>query len=332
MKDLSIVIAHRGDAMGLWATVHSCFIELETSGLDFEFCICVNGEKHVPNKTKTKAQEPFSLKLQPDTFLSADTNRTLHFIEKAGRLGSVTVMEEDLSPPNARQVAAQYAQGKHLFFFDNHCLVNRDYFKRALYSFEKYGMDLLHSTTRFYVGEDTVYHYRLKLKTNFWAEGSSQVGGDGLRPYRIAAGGHGGFAVTAESWKEVGGYWDGFSGYAGEELTNDLQYWMRGKSVWLDPLMVHYHWAGRRPYRRHNTDDYYRNLMMSSHIIGGEESLWNTYKHFTTCTKSVTGNSMYDLMESAYYGSKKEADRLASVRLLDLNDLRRKFIKEQIEC
>jgi hypothetical protein len=44
-KDFSIIIAHRGNTLGLWATIHSCEVELAGSDFDYEYIVVTNGEE-----------------------------------------------------------------------------------------------------------------------------------------------------------------------------------------------------------------------------------------------------------------------------------------------
>lgn len=290
--------------MGLWATIHSCEIELQGSGYDYEYCIVVNGES--------------SSKKPKGSVVGIDLERILHFLRTSNRLGHLTVRQGPLSPPSARQLGTEKAQGKILFFFDNHCLVGKDYFRRALHDFEIYKMDMLHSSTKFYEADITCYEYILKLKKNFWAE-SAVSPQDDVRPYQIAAGGHGGFAVKADVWREVGGYWNGFEGYGGEEMYFDLKMALLGKTNWVDPLVVHYHYAGVRPYARHYTADFYRNMMMCANIIGGEDWMFKVYDSFSK-NFPRTKTSHYDLMVEASDRSHEHASWLSGKRLRTLDE------------
>lgn len=314
MRDISIIIAHRGNPMGLWSTVHSCIADLNHTNLDYEFCIVANGEGAFPRKSRYVL----------DGAMTGELYSILEGLDRQGSLGYAKVVHGNMSAPTARQYATERATGKHLFFFDNHCLVQQGYFRKALETMGAYGFDLLHSTTSFHSGTNLHYDYKLKLDTNFWANAKFDPKYI-HRPYQCAAGGHGGFVVTSESWHQIGGYWKGFEGYAGEELTTDLQYWMRGLTVGIDPQLIHYHWAGDRGYARHFTDDYYRNLMMSAYIIGGEKQLWKTFDHFQHCTKTISEFTMYDLLEQAYYRSRDESKRLAGVRDYDLDEIVENF-------
>jgi hypothetical protein len=294
---ISIIIAHRevndylctcgsfvknhasSASMGLWLTVHSLFLDLENSGLEYEFCIQISG-------TNEKYH--------------TDTYTILEYIKKTGKLGYLNHSKVVLSPPTARQMAVDNAKGEFLFFFDNHVIVKSGYFKRALESMKQYNMDMLHSTTSFYMDQPKIYHYTLCLEKNFWATGT-HTAVDEVNPYRIAAGGHGGFIVKANVFREVGGYWTGFKGYGGEEIYFDLKMAMLDKTNWIDPQLIHYHYAGNRGYPRHYTDEFYVNMLSVANILGGDEWMNKLYDSFSSnYSKVKTGKTMFDLMDEAY--------------------------------
>lgn len=301
--------------MGLWATIHSCEIELAGSKFDYEYIIVVNGEGSVKKPTKR-------------SIMGADLERVVLFLSRAGRLGHLVVRQGNLSPPSARQLGSEHATGKVLFFLDNHCLVAKNYFARAMSDFDRYGMHMLHSTTKFYEGDITCYEYQLKLARNFWAE-AAILPKDNVRPYRIAAGGHGGFAVLTDTWREVGGYWDGFQGYGGEEMYFDLKMAMFGKTNWIDPRFVHYHYAGQRPYARHFSADYYRNMMMCANIIGGEAWMYKVYDSFFH-NFPRTSTPHFDLMVEASDRSHEHGLWMAGKRLRTLDEQLALFTAEDV--
>lgn len=316
-KDFSIIIAHRGPALGLWATVQSCEENLSRSQFNYEYCICVNGQQGTKKFPKTD-------------FVDLDTKRVIDFIAKSGKLGHVNFLQRSLSPPSARQMATEHANGKYLFFFDNHCILGHQYFDRAIIDFLKYDADMIHSTTKFHAGDMDAYEYKLTLDTNFWAK-SQAVSQFDWKPYRVAAGGHGGFAVKADVWREVGGYWTGFNGYGGEELYFDLKMAMLSKTNYLDPKLIHYHYPGRREYSRHYSDDYYRNMMMCANIIGGEEWLYRVaYSFMTQFPQNNT--APYLLMREAYEASKDHASWLKSIRHRTLEEQLALFKTSDIPC
>jgi hypothetical protein len=296
-NDFNIVIAHRGNPIGLWATIHSCEIDLLDTDYKYTYIIVMNGEELLPEVT---------------------TN--LKFLERAGRIGYQYTTPEAMAPPVARQHGTQRADGKYLFFLDNHCLVVPGYFKRALASMQQYNMDMLHSATRFVTGENTHYEYRLILEQNFWGD-SRFTPMKQQDPYQIAAGGHGGFVVRRDVWEEVGGYWDGFVGYAGEEMYLDLKMALLGKTNWIDPKLIHYHYCGNRGYARHYTDDYYINLMAVANIIGGPGWLERVYTSFNKCAfRKYSPQTIFDLMMIAEERSRPHAEWLEGKRLRTLDE------------
>lgn len=309
--DVSVIIAHRGPEMGLWFTLESCIMDLEQSGLSYEFRICANG-----------IEKP-----------SEDLVRIKHYTEKTGHVGEFLHIVQPMSPPAARQIITENANGKYLFFFDNHCLPTRGYFKRGVDVMDAFNIDFLHSTTRFFAGEGTNYEYKLSLKRDFWTLEPYREP-VGITPYRIAVAGHGGFAVRNSAWKECGGYWQGFEGYGGEETYTDLKFWLLGKEVWIDPKMIHMHWAGERAYTRHFTDDYYKNMFMAARLIGGDEWLHRVFSSATRCTRFVKKDQpvtpMYDLMVQADTKTKEHAKWIAERRTKTLDELLVWFLNNNI--
>lgn len=301
MSDFSIVVPHRGSAMGLWLTVHSCEEELKRSPFDYNYVIVSNGEK-----------------------LPLETLAVLDQLSKGGRLLKHLHTDEPLTPPAARQRGAEVADGKYLFFFDNHCLVGKQYFERSVADFEKLGVDYLHSTTCYHASDGYHYSYQLALEYNFWAQASHMVPYCEYKPYECAAGGHGGIAIRSDLWKEVGGYGPEhlLVGYGGEELVFDLKLWRYGHKVHIDPQVMHYHYPGSRAYSRHFTDEYYTNLLVSANVVGGEKWLYKVFDSFTTPGKHLRlrpQKDWYDILIEAHDRSAQYAHEVnvRSERTLD---------------
>lgn len=301
--DLTIIIPHRGAGMGLWATTQSCDDDLSYSKgkYNYNYVIVSNGEP-----------------------LKAESRQVIHHLKKAGRLREHIHSDEPITPPVARQMGAEVADGRVLFFFDNHCLVTRHYFDRAMMDFDKYPIDVLHSTTMYYTGNGFHYHYNLGLEYNFWASGCGKPH-DEWRPYQIAAGGHGCIAVSRDVWDFVGGYGPStlLRGYAGEELLFDLKVWRFGKTVWLDPKLIHHHYAGERGYSRHYTDEYYTNLLVSAHVIGGEKWLYKVFESFITKPhpRLRPQKTWFQILLDAYYRSAEYAREVDKRSVMTLDEL-----------
>lgn len=321
MLDFSIVIPHRGNALGLWATIHSCEEELtnyKSNGVAEDF------------GGKSKYTYEYVV-ISNGCTLDIDALGTLYYLKQAGKLVHKH-FEEPMTPPAARQLGASLASGKKLIFFDNHCLVGKQYFDRVMYDMDKEGMDMLHSTTSYYSDQAHHYHYNLLLDYNFW--GNSVQVPPHWKYYQCAAGGHGGFAVTKEAWGAVGGYGPDslFCGYGGEELIFDLKMWRCGRKNWLDPRLLHHHYAGVRGYSRHYTDDYYTNLLVCANVIGGEKWLYHLFNSFVTKRhpRLRPQKEWYDLLEAAYFKSIDYANEVNSMSVYTLDELLEQFKQNSV--
>jgi hypothetical protein len=257
VKDLSIVIPAYGkdEAIGLWSTVEACIFDLEDSGLTYDFRVCSNGVD-TPNDNEKKIENN---------------------LRNAGLVGEWLHVREPQCPARARQMLSRNCDSKYMFLLDNHCIPCHGYFKRGVDTMEKYNVDLLHSVTKMFTGYRIDYEYKLTLEKNFWAdEGYETPLKD--EPYKVAAAGHGGIIHRTSTYKEIGGYWDGFNGYAGEEMYYDLKCWLLDKNVYIDPEFVHAHYAPvNRKYQRRSSEGYYLNMLMAANIIGGEQWLQKVF-------------------------------------------------------
>jgi GT2 family glycosyltransferase len=307
-KDFTIVLAHRGPWMGLWATIHSCEMALLEGSFDYNYVIVINGEDKLPS----------------------DMTKCFDKLTVSGKIRQIVIHPKPLSPPSARQLGTIFADGKYLFFFDNHCLVMPDYFKRAISQMLEKKIEVLHSSMRFCADDGASYDYALALDKNFWSNRLYTTPQNLTEPYRIAMSGHGGFIVRRDTWKEVGGYWDGFVGYAGEESYFDLKLWLLGKEVWIDPQLIHYHFCGERTYKRHFTDDFYRNLLAVANMIGGEKWMYTVYENFLGWTKAKGEKSMFDLLIDAANRSNKHAQEIKARRVRTLEETLEHFKAENI--
>lgn len=300
--DFTIIIAHRGDPMGLWMTVNAC--EEAAYGHKYSYVIVMNGEDTIPENT-------FFLK---------------EGLETMNKCGAFIHHKSPLAPPSARQLGAEAATGKVLFFFDNHCIPHSIYFDVALARMKELKMDVLHSSTQGWAGGYTHYHYPLTLEHNFWV-GSIAEQPNETTPYRIAAAGAGGFAVTKSAFNAVGGYGPIglFEGWGGEETYFDLKMAMFGKSVWIDPDLVHYHFASSRSYTRHNTPEFYTNLLTSSYVLGGDKWLSTVSSAFAS--NVVSASNLADIARSR--GAKHRAWIEANATYT-LDEVLEKFKLEQV--
>src|SRR4051812_13848043 len=105
---ISIVIPHRGNGLGLWATVHSCEAEFQRRPQERQYIIVSNGDPVGP-----------------------DVKHWLNPLVESGKAKHVHY-DDPISPPQAREDGVQQADGEIIFFFDNHCIVAPDYFARSM--------------------------------------------------------------------------------------------------------------------------------------------------------------------------------------------------------
>jgi len=309
MSDFDVVIAHRGnDPSGLWFTVQSIDIEMAKSGFSYQYFIVVNGQEKLGAEITV-------------------LQRVLDHPHVA-KIGWMHLSKDPLAPPVARQMAIDKGSAPLIALFDSHVLVTDGFFKRAKFDHMQYDIDILHSATKFFHGDCTNYHYTFTLENNFWGHAHDVLDNE-FKAYQIGAGGHGGIVVKRSSWEEVGGYWDGFVGYGGEEMYMDLKMALLDKKVWLDPQLIHYHYAGDRGYNRHYTEDYFVNMMAVAHIIGGEKYLDKVMKSFGDprqfTIRFTEGVTLYDLYQRAYTVSKDRKEWLDGKRKRTLDEQLAKF-------
>lgn len=272
MPDFDIVIAHRGPEMGLWMTIASIEQELARSGVS-KVGFAFGGPL-----TYTRRDYDYNYYIVENGVHEQDwaTKLLVEDVEHLQRMGRYTVIHDPMSPPAARNLGASQGTAPVIFFFDNHVMVQPGYFDSALHTLQATDADAVHSVTRFYPGGPSGYHYRFTLERNFWGYQVQDPASD--QPYRVAAGAHGGWAIKRSVWEELGGYWDGFEGYGGEESYFELMMGMRDKISYLDPQMVHWHHPGIRPYERDKSMYFVKNMIMCANIVGGENwarRVWN---------------------------------------------------------
>jgi hypothetical protein len=300
-EDFNIVIAHRGPAMGLWMTVQSCEEELKNSKFNYSYIVVVNGEPTIPRNVLLMFEA----------------------LQKTQKLREVVHHIPALSPPSARQLGTESAVGKYIFFFDNHCIVSRGYFDRAIDQMEALNADMIHSTTQYYMGDTKGYEYPLTLLERiFWAVETVPAPASYTDPYRIAIGGHGGWLVRRSTFEEVGGYGPIglFEGWAGEESYFDLKMALFGKTNYLDPALIHYHFPdSERGYDRHYSADYCRNLMIAANCIGGLEWVDKVAQYFST-DFNTSRHDIPALKELAVTRSNRHAEWVRQHRIRSLEE------------
>jgi hypothetical protein len=244
--DISIIIPHRGPEMGLWATIASCTEDLKHSGLTYEFCVLSNG-----------AKESYEL----------STIRT-----QLTHLRTWVQSDEAVASVTARQRLTEQATGEFAFILDNHSIVGRDYFKKAVEAMRS-GIDFLHGSYNYHVDSEPYYEYILEPYRQFYGFEAYRKPLKSV-PYRVASSGHGSFMFRLSAWREMGGYCPILNSMGGSsELCTDLTLWRLGKEVWMHPGIHHSHWGGERGYKRWDTPEWYLSMAMTGYILGGDKLL-----------------------------------------------------------
>ncbi len=253
-----VIPTHRGrfekgkPTWGLHLTIESCEADLKNSGIDYRYYIVSNGN--------------------PQTGDERDSlNMSFDFAEKTGRVGKIFDTPEAMAPPNARNLGVRAGTGEVLFFFDDHIKVHPGFFQGSLDTMHRTGCaavfgPLVHSKTG-----ARQYHHAMRefLADYFWA-GMCLLPANPLQPYRIASGNHGAFCIRRSDFQEVGCYWEGFTGWAGEEPELNLKLWMMDKEIYFTPHISHWHFFADRRYKR-DARQTALNQMMVANIIGGKK-------------------------------------------------------------
>jgi hypothetical protein len=345
---IDIIIPHRGDkilsgklghltldkpmSVGLLMTLMTCEDALKETNLNYRYIIVANG-------VADSGPEREGL------------DGALEFLDKTGR-GKVLETPAS-SPPAARNAGVSAGSGDLLFFFDNHCYVDKNYFTSAVKTFESRNADSVRGITVFTNprnpsgGSKNHYHYGHDLEKTFlgrWSEIPpvtllpaalihSLRSNDRRAPaYRIASSGHGAFAVKRTTWDEVGGYWDGFVGFGGEETYFDFKLALMGKTIWLDPNMSHEHFLlGQKSYKV--WAELAENLLVVANVIGGTHWAERNAAYFHS------GNVLHGGQDKQYYDamlrraidrSEDHAKWLASKRVRTLEEQLELFKAEHV--
>lgn len=281
-RDISVCIASRGNPLGVWCSIESICQEAEIAGLNFGFAVVTNGEE----------------------FLEPDTRQILALLKASGRLDYHRHEKLPMTPQAARDECVKNTDSELIFFADNHILLSPMFFKRAVLDIEKYDCKVLHSSTTYYYNDVTCYHYKIKPYADFWATSETLIENE-FKPYKIAAAGHGAFFVNRKTYNDLDFYYlsSGFTQYAGEEISSCFSATMRDVDIWLDPRLLHRHFAAAtRNYARHHVESFYKNLFSCAFIITDETAdnyVFKMLQHFNKVSKPVLRKPMYDIMIEA---------------------------------
>jgi len=311
---VTIVIASRKNAQGLWMSINNIEWELKEAGIDFQFAIVTND----------------------DGKLDTDSRQVIEMLRtKTGYLKYYRHNELPMTPQQARQEAIDNTNSKYIICFDNHVQLCPGFFKRFFHDWESTEADILHSATQYYINDFICYNYKLQLKKDFWGVSDSFALNE-YKPFKIGAAGHGGVGFKRSSFEKYSGYKlsSSFVGYSGEELTADLGTWLQGGNVYISPRSIHRHWAATtRGYGRHHTEDFYKNLFSCAFILANETAddyVYTMMDHFKSCSKPYLKKPMFDILMEAKERSKQDANWIKERRVRTIEEQLEKFELEEV--
>lgn len=305
-RDLTVVIPHRGDAMGFWMACESVSIEADAAGIDYGFSVCSNG----------------SDKLDPDS------RQILAMLKQAKRLDYHYHNPEPMTAQMARQNAIDNTDSEIILCADNHIVCGRDSIKRGILDFEKYDCDSLRGGTQYYQQDVICYGYIIKPKVDGWGTSQTLLS-NYYKPLKVACSGHGFAFYKRKSFNELNGYYLSSlcKNYASEEILYDISSWMQGKNIYLDPQIIHKHYASSsRGYSRHHTSDFFKNLFSSTLILTDETSdnyVYHMLEHFQKTAKPILTKPLYDIL--------MEAEERSLPLIKWLRDRRLRTFEEQLK-
>lgn len=196
--------------------------------------------------------------------------------------GRVKVLRYDEGPScwQTRQRCAEKAQGDYIFWCDSHVIVRGDDLVRAIKWHEgwkgtlKFGLNyMLDAPFR------TLYQYKWRPE-KFWGDWSREL--PSPPDYRIMASGTHGL-IDRDVFFDIGGLHSALGIYGGGEPYLDFKTHMFGYEIRCKPEFQVWHLAEKRGYSW-NQQDFWRNFMIASYAIGGDEALEPLYAtYFEKC-------------------------------------------------
>ena len=257
--DLSIIISERGEVHNLIWTLQGLEMELTGSGINYEYIIVVNGDEE---------EDP--------TLRNVDgTHRTHGYAwlrKKWPWLANPPFGHFYYNTPGgiyqARNLGAEKAQGKLLWFLDAHTLPIPGHYLKNLDFYHSFPEpSVLHMGLMYFLDKPNrvVYGYRWK-RDMFW--GSWTRTPPVAPEYRILMDGGANILLPRDVWFEIGGYNPGLGIYGGGEPYTDIKAQMYGYMIRSHPDLRYYHLAIQRGYYWNQTD-MWKNFMITSFACGG---------------------------------------------------------------
>ena len=250
--ELSVMIAAHKDEEGLYLTTFAAIQQLEKTDLDWE--IVISADAGTPAKWE-----------------KAHKNVRVLRLTGGNRTGS---------PQGTRDAGIRAAQYKNVMCLDSHVIVSD--MTRWAELHEKIGATISFPAM-IGTGDEMfkIYGNQMDFDNCFWNVQTYPEPAS-WEPFKVCQCAHSGFMVGRNFYLESGGYTLEQKGYGGEEPWLSLLAWMMGKTVWFIPEVSHAHYM---PQGRNDgagqTEDFARNFMLCSYVMGGQEYLEKTQKFFS---------------------------------------------------
>jgi len=172
------------------------------------------------------------------------------------------VYGHELNAPAARNLAASRASGDYLLFLDDHVIIPPGLPASIL----ELVVPVWHCAYKPSVGNCMTYYHFFGTVSDVEGDYSKQPCFPW--PYRCASAPSGIMAVQRDVWHDLGGYWDSYVGFGGEEASFDLYAWSRGHGVWIDPRVVVHHFSARADQRGYDKTINHDNYAMALERLG----------------------------------------------------------------
>jgi len=254
---LNVTIAARNEYPQIVWTIYSIINDIP-EGEDYQIILVSNGEA---------TSDKYEQRKKMDKWLSEVP------LSKRGIL-KVISLDEPINTYKAFQLAIDTYDCKDILMYCcAHIAVERGTLAKMLDLVRQDDVGLVHSPMLYMggmvdkTGRSKLYGYNDPIGQGWnWTRHSD-------RPYRWHGGGGALSMIKLSDWSDIKAVdLPLISGYDKTEMLLDMKMWMFGKSVWIHPDCLYYHWAKSRGYSW-TMGQFYYNAFLTYYSLGGEEFL-----------------------------------------------------------